>query len=98
MGSELSKIYNLYEIFNDFNRLRILVIMYNNECTCDDIVSITNLSLVSIMHQLEFLVSKKVVTKLEVDGDIKYKISDKKFNRIVYQIVNYAKQKGQELL
>ena len=72
--------------------------MYNNECTCDDIAMSTNLGLVSVMHQLEFLISKKVVTKLEVDDSIKYKISDKKFNKIIYHIVNYSKQKEQELL
>ncbi len=86
-----SNIYNLYEIFNDFNRLRILIAIYDRECTIEDISNRINLNSISIIHQLEFLIERKVVSKLEVDNTIKYKISNRKFNKIVNQIVNYTK-------
>lgn len=91
MGSEVNKIYNLYEIFMDFNRLRILVAIYGNECTSEELSDSINLNTISIMHQLEFLINKKVIAKLEIDDTIKYKISDKKFNKIINQIINYSK-------
>lgn len=91
MGSEVNKIYNLYEIFNDFNRLRILIAMYNLEYTSGDLSNIVGMSQISIMHQLEFLVDKRVVSKSKSGDTIKYKISDKKFNKIVSQITNYLK-------
>ena len=86
-----SNIYNLYEIFNDFNFLRILIAIYDRECTIEDISNRINLNSISIIHQLEFLIERKVVSKLEVDNTIKYKISNRKFNKIVNQIVNYTK-------
>lgn len=91
MGSEVSKLYNLYEIFNDFNRLRIIVAMYNGEYTSDDLSNVIGMNSISVIHQLEFLVSKKVISKIELDNTIKYKISDKRFDRIISQIINYSK-------
>ena len=91
MGSEVSKLYNLYEIFNDFNRLRIIVAMYNGEYTSDDLSNVIGMNSISVIHQLEFLISKKVISKIELDNTIKYKISDKRFDRIISQIINYSK-------
>ena len=91
MSSEVNKIYNLYEIFRDFNRLRILVAIYEKECTIKELSYSVNLNIISITHQLEFLISKKVVTKLEVEDITKYKLSDKRFNKIINQIINYIK-------
>ena len=91
MSSEVNKIYNLYEIFRDFNRLRILVAIYEKECTIKELSDSVNLNIISITHQLEFLIGKKVVTKLEVDDITKYKLSDKRFNKIINQIINYIK-------
>ena len=87
MNLELSKIYNLYEIFNDFNRVRVLVTMYNNSYTCNEITTNSNLKSIIVKHELDFLLKKKIISKI----DNKYIISDKKFNKIINQIINYSK-------
>lgn len=91
MGSEVSKIYNLYEVFKDFNRLRIVLAMYGGEYTNADLSNLVGMNSILVMHQLEFLISKKIISKFEIDNIIKYRISDRKFNKIVSQMVNYSK-------
>ena len=87
MDLELSKIYNLYEIFNDFNRLRMLIIIYNNSYTYDEIISNTSIKSIIVKHELDFLIKKEIVKEV----NDKYIICDRMFNKIVAQIITYIK-------
>ena len=54
----IQKIYSFYEIFNDFNRIRILVCLNNEEMTIDKISKITKLNDTLIYSQLEVIILK----------------------------------------
>lgn len=83
---KIVKIYQLYDIFNDFNRLSILMQLYNDELTIEEINKRTNIKNIVIFHQLEYLCNKKVVVKT----DDKYKIADKTLNKLIGKMINYV--------
>ncbi len=87
---KLYKIYQLYDLFNDFNRLAVLLELYDNELSVAEINERTNIKNIVIFHQLEYLKTKKVVDKYEIDGIEKYKIVDKTLNRFIGKMKNYV--------
>lgn len=89
---KMHKVYKLYDIFNDFNRLSILMNLYDEELSIDEINERTNIKNIVIFHQLEYLRSKKVVSKREIDEIEKYKISDKTLNKFIGKMINYVKK------
>ena len=89
---KMHKVYKLYDIFNDFNRLSILMNLYDEELSIDEINERTNIKNIVIFHQLEYLRSKKVVSKREIDEIEKYKISDKTLNKFIGKMINYVEK------
>lgn len=83
------KIYNFYEIFNDFNRIRILVCLNNEEMTIDKISKITKLNDTLIYSQLEYLRGYKIIQKIKDENEITYKICDKYILKIIDIIIKY---------
>lgn len=82
----INKIYSLYEILNDFNRLSVLISLHKNEREIDEIMEITGLSFTIVNHQLYYLIKKEVVSK----KNNKYKISNSTLKKIVTRMVEYV--------
>lgn len=82
----INKIYSLYEILNDFNRLSVLISLHKNEREIDEIMEITGLSFTIVNHQLYYLIKKEVVSK----NNNKYKISNSTLKKIVTRMVEYV--------
>ena len=87
----VEKIYNLYEIFNDFNRIRILVCLDGEEMTIGKISKITKLNVTTISSQLEYLRCYKIVKKIKTENEITFKICDKYMLKIIDSIIKYIK-------
>lgn len=87
---KMVKIYQLYDIFNDFNRLSILMQLYDEELTINEINERTNIKNIVIFHQLEYLCNKKVVLKKVINNEEKYKIADKTLNKLIGKMINYV--------
>lgn len=87
---KMHRVYKLYDIFNDFNRLSILIQLYNEELSIDEISERTNIKNIVIFHQLEYLISKKVVSKKEIDEIEKYEISDKTLSKLIGKMITYV--------
>lgn len=83
------KLYNFYEIFNDFNRIRILVCLNSEEMTVDKISKITNLNVTTISSQLAYLRGYKIVKKINYENEITYKICDKYMLKIIDSIIKF---------
>lgn len=87
---KMHKIYQLYDLFNDFNRLSILLELYDKELSVNEINEKTTIKSIVVFHQLEYLKTKKVVDKNEINGVEKYKIIDKTLNKFVGKMKNYV--------
>lgn len=83
------QIYNFYEIFNDFNRIRILVCLHNEEMTIDKISKITKLNDTLIYTQLEYLRGYNIIKKITDENEITYKICDKYMLKVIDSIIKY---------
>lgn len=89
----IQRIYRFYEVINDFNRIRILICLDNEERTIEDISQITGLSIPIVSSQLAYLYSYGIVLKNENEDDeykSLYKIKDKTMIRIVDNIIKYT--------
>ena len=89
----VNRIYKLYDLFNDFNRVYILIELYNNELTVEELNERTNIKNIVIFHQLEYLINKKVVKKKVIDEIEKYSIVDKTLNKVISNMKNYVIKK-----
>jgi len=84
------RVYELYEIFKDYNRIIILTSLFKNELTIEDLSIKTGISVPVLYHQLEYLISFNIVSKSSYDETFKYKISDKTMNKIIDYMINYV--------
>lgn len=82
-----SKIYKLYEILNDFNRIRILVSLYKKEKTLKEIKKEIKLSETVVLEQLNYLINSKII-KYQSNEKI-FKIVDKKIIKIIKAMLDY---------
>ena len=86
------KIYELYEIFNDYNRITILLNLYDSEITIEELVDKTKLNYAVVFNNIEYLCSSKVLRKKVTDEKAVYKINDKSLNRLIGKILNYVEK------
>lgn len=86
------KVYELYELFNDYNRITILLNLYNEEITVDDLVLKTNLNYAIVLNNIEYLCSSKVLKKKEIDEKSLYEISDKTLNKLIGKMLKYVEK------
>ena len=89
MGSTQG-LYKIYEILNDFNRIRILACLNKKEKTVDEIANDINLSKTIILSQLEYLKRYNIIIQKEKEETIFFKIRDREFLKIVNNITNYV--------
>lgn len=83
------KIYNFYEIFNDFNRIRILINLNSTEKTLEEISKETGLKEAIVLTQLSYMNSYRIISQIESENKILFKISDKIMVKIVNDIIKY---------
>lgn len=73
----------LFKVFGDSTRIRILYAMFDNEMCVNDIAKLLNLSQSSVSHQLRILKSSKLV-KFRRDGkSIYYSLDDEHVRAII---------------
>lgn len=89
--NSIRSVYNLYELFNDFNRIRILLYLNKEEKTLEDISSSLNLNKMTVMLHIEYLKSYNIVAELTNKKKTSYKIMDMGFLKIVNDMLNYIK-------
>lgn len=89
MSSE-NGLYKIYEVLNDFNRIRILACINKMEKTLDEISNDINLNKTIVLTQLEYLKKYNIVVEKEREENIIFKIRDRNFLKIVNNISNYV--------
>ena len=86
MELNVNRVYDLHEIFNDINRMIILIYLYDKMSSGREISKNTGISLTIVNHHLEYLRDRKVIKK---DNNL-YNICDKYINKIIMHIKNYV--------
>ena len=85
--------FELYEIFKDYNRILILINLYDNEYTIEELTSITGLSSVLVQHQLEYLKQLRIVTSREENKKKLYKISTRTFKILIGNMLRFIEKR-----
>ena len=82
----------LYRIFADSTRIRILYVLFESEvCVCD-IANVLNMSVSAISHQLRLLKAAKLV-KFRRDGKtLFYSLADNHVKTIIAQGIEHIKE------
>ena len=83
-------LYNFYEIFNDFNRVRILINLNDKEKSIDAITLETGLNETIVFSQLQFLILNNVI--IENKKTSLYKVKNKNMVKIIGNIIKYIEK------
>ena len=81
--SELYDLADLFKVFGDSTRIKILYVLFENEMCVYDIASILNMTQSAISHQLRILKQNRLV-KFRKDGKmVHYSLSDDHVTNII---------------
>ncbi len=84
-NQEISDLSDLFKVFGDATRLRILFVLFESEvCVCD-LAEILNMTQSAISHQLKVLKQSKLVTNRREGKSIFYALADNHVRSIIAQ-------------
>ena len=72
----------LFKIFGDSTRIKIINVLIDNELCVNDIASLINATQSAVSHQLRILKASKLVTYRKEGNTIYYKLADMHVNKI----------------
>ena len=76
MEDELYELADLFKVFGDSTRIKILYVLYENEMCVYDIATLLNMTQSAISHQLRILKSSKLVKYRKVGKEVYYSLAD----------------------
>lgn len=82
-GNELIKLTNLYKEFGDPTRVRIMMLLLNQEACVQDIANILNMTQSAVSHQLKLLKSEDLVKSRREGKNIYYSLADEHVRSII---------------
>ena len=82
---ELNDLADLFKIFGDYTRIRILFVLFESEvCVCD-LAETLNMNQSAISHQLKILKQAKLVTSRREGKSVFYSLADDHVRTIIGQ-------------
>ncbi len=84
---------NLYKVFSDETRLKILTVLLDNELCVYDIAELLNMTHSSISHQLKVLRDMKLVKAHKHGKNVYYTLIDDHIERIIKIGVEHVNEK-----
>lgn len=92
-GEALYEIANLFKIFGDSTRIRIMFVLFKNEmCVCD-IAEALEMTQSAISHQLRILKQSRLVRSRRAGKTIFYSLADSHVKGIFYQAMEHILEK-----
>lgn len=82
-GNELIKLTNLYKEFGDPTRVRIMMLLLNQEACVQDIANILNMTQSAVSHQLKLLKSEDLVKSRREGKNMYYSLADEHVRSII---------------
>ena len=81
--SELYDLADLFKIFGDSTRIKILYVLFENEMCVYDIASILNMTQSAISHQLRTLKQNRLVKFRKEGKNVLYSLADEHVRTII---------------
>ena len=82
----------LFKIFGDSTRIRILYSLYEKERSVNEIAELLNMNQSAISHQLRILKSSKLVKNRRDGKTVYYSLSDKHVVNIIGQGIEHIEE------
>ena len=83
----------LFKVFGDSTRIKILYLLINNELSVSDISSNLNMNQSAISHQLKILKNNKLVKNKRDGKVVLYSLNDNHVNTIIKQGLEHIQEK-----
>ena len=94
--SELYELADLFKVFGDSTRIKILYVLYENEMCVFDIAKILNMTQSAISHQLRVLKQNRLVKYRKEGKTVLYTLADEHVFTILSQGIEHEEEKTQK--
>ncbi len=95
---QVSALSELFKIFGDSTRIRILCAMLDTERCVNDIAGLLRMSQSSVSHQLRILKTSKLVKSRREGKSIFYSLDDEHVRAILNMGMEHIMERGEETL
>ncbi|WP_206076164.1 ArsR/SmtB family transcription factor [Marinitoga lauensis] len=85
----------MYKIFADETRLRILLALLENELCVSKIVEVAGISQSAVSHQLRILKQMNIVKYRKQGKNVFYSLKDEHIEKIIGMVFEHLKEKGE---
>ena len=90
--SELSELADLFKVFGDSTRIKILYVLFENEMCVYDIANILNMTQSAISHQLRILKQNRLVRFRKEGKTVLYTLADEHVFTILRQGIEHIEE------
>ena len=90
--SELYDLADLFKVFGDSTRIKILYVLFENEMCVYDIASILNMTQSAISHQLRILKQNRLVKFRKEGKTVLYTLADEHVFKILSQGIEHVEE------
>ena len=90
--SELYELADLFKVFGDSTRIKILYVLYENEMCVFDIANILNMTQSAISHQLRVLKQNRLVKYRKEGKTVLYTLADEHVFTILSQGIEHVEE------
>ena len=94
--SELYELADLFKVFGDSTRIKILYVLYENEMCVFDIAKILNMTQSAISHQLRVLKQNRLVKYRKEGKTVLYTLADEHVFTILSQGIEHVEDRNTE--
>lgn len=83
---------DLFKVFGDSTRLRILYTLNDKECSVNEIAESLNMNQSAISHQLRILKDNKLIKCVRSGKNIHYSLADSHVKQIIFQGLEHIQE------
>ncbi len=92
MESELYELADLFKVFGDSTRIKVLYLLFENEMCVHDIAQILNMTQSAISHQLRILKQNRLVKFRKEGKNVLYSLADEHVFTILRQGMEHVEE------
>ena len=92
---EIEDLSNMFKLFSDNTRLRIICEILNNEVCVQDLCEKLNLTQSNVSHQLQLLRAYKLVKYRKEGKQVFYSLQDEHIEKIIQMALEHIREEGE---